>query len=378
MFHCKRIVLATALSMFACGTALSADNYPNRPVRMIVPFAPGGASDFVGRIIQPALVEQLGQQVVIENRSGAAGNIGVESAARASADGYTFLLGNVGTMAINPVYYTKFPIKPLKDLTPISQVVDVPGSLVVHPSLPAKTVKELIAHIKANPGKLNYGSPAPSSANSLEAKMFLIGFGGTATEVPYKGGAGPATVGLLANEVQFMFATFSSTATFSKQGRLRMLGIVAPERSPSYPEMPTMKEQGFDMVVGSWQGIFAPVGTPRPVINKLFDVTQKAMKDATVNKRLNDGGVPVILSKTQDEFAKFVKAETERFGKIIKDAKIQTESAAASINIQAQTEARNWYETRLLHDADTPPRQELHSITPRGSRSHHPCRRAWL
>lgn len=330
MFHCKpdilaKAVLATALSMFACGAALSADNYPNRPVRMIVPFAPGGASDFVGRIIQPALVEQLGQQVVVENRSGAAGNIGVESAARASADGYTFLLGNVGTMAINPVYYTKFPVKPLKDLTPISQVVDVPGSLVVHPSLPAKTVKELIAHIKANPGKLNFGSPAPSSANSLEAKMFLMTFGGTATEVPYKGGAGPATVGLLANEVQFLFATFSSTATFAKQGRLRMLGIVAPERSPSYPEMPTMKEQGFDMVVGSWQGIFVPVGTPKPVVNRLFDVTQKAMKDATVNKRLNDSGVPVILSKSQDEFAKFVKAETERFGKIIKDAKIQTE-----------------------------------------------------
>ena len=330
MFHSKpdvlaKAVLATALSMFACGTAFSADNYPTRPVRMIVPFAPGGASDFVGRIIQPAMVEQLGQQVVIENRSGAGGNIGVEAAARASADGYTFILGNVGTMAINPVYYTKFPIKPLKDLTPISQVVDVPGSLVVHPSLPVKNVKELIAHIKANPGKLNFGSPAASSANSLEAKMFLLGFGGTATEVPYKGGAGPATVGLLANEVQFMFATFSSTATFAKQGRLRMLGIVAPERSPSYPEMPTMKEQGFDMAVGSWQGVFVHVGTPKPVVSKLFEVTQKAMKDANVNKRLNDGGVPVILSKSPDEFAKFVKSETERFGKIIKDAKIQTE-----------------------------------------------------
>lgn len=325
MFNCRRIVLATALSMFACGAALGADNYPTRPLRMIVPFAPGGASDFVGRIIQPALVEKFGQQVVIENRSGAGGNIGVESAARASADGYTFLLGNVGTMAINPVYYTKFPIKPLKDLTPIGQIVDVPGSLVVHPSLPVKSIKELIAHIKANPGKLNFGSPAPSSANSLEAKMFLMTIGGTATEVPYKGGAGPATVGLLANEVQFMFATFSSTTTFAKQGRLRMLGIIAPERSAAYPEMPTMREQGFDMVVGSWQGIFVPVGTPRPVVSKLFDVTLKAMKDPAVNKRLNDGGVPVILSKSPEDFVKFVKAETDRFGKIISDAKIQTE-----------------------------------------------------
>jgi len=325
MLNCKRIALATALSMFACGTALSADAYPNRPLRMIVPFAPGGASDFVGRIIQPAMVDLLGQQVVIENRAGAAGNIGVETAVRASPDGYTLLLGNVGTMAINPVYYTKFQYKPLKDLIPITQVVDVPGSLVIHPALPAKNVKELIAHMKSNPNKLNYGSPAPSSANSLEARMFLMATGTIATEVPYKGGAGPATVGLLANEVQFMFATFSSTVNFAKQGRLRMLGIIAPERNAAYPEMPTMKEQGFDMVVGSWQGVFVPAGTPRPVVSKLYDVTQKAMKDATVNKRLNDSGVPAITSKSQEDFVKFVKAETDRFGKVIRDAKIQTE-----------------------------------------------------
>jgi len=292
---------------------------------MIVPFAPGGASDFVGRIIQPALVEQLGQQVVIDNRAGAAGNIGVETAVRASPDGYTFLLRNVGTMAINPVYYLKFPFRPLKDLIPVTQVVDVPGSLVVHPSLPAKNVKELIAHLKANPGKLNYGSPAPSSANNLEAVMFLNHTGTSAVGVPYKGGAGPATVGLLANEVQFMFATFSSTVSFAKQGRLRMLGVLAPERNSAYPEVPTMREQGFDMAVGSWQGVFLPAGTPRPIVSKLFDVTQKTMKDATVNKRLNDGGVPAIVSKSPEEFAKFVKEETERFGKVIRDAKIQTE-----------------------------------------------------
>ncbi len=320
-----RLTAIAVLSSVVCGAAFSADIFPNRPVRMVVPFAPGGASDFVGRIIQPALADLLKQQVVVDNRPGASGNIGVETAARASADGHTFLLGNVGTMAINPVFYTKFPIKPLKDLIPITQVVDVPGSLVVHPSLPAKSVKELIAYMKANPNKLNFGSPASSSANSLEARMFLMATGTTATEVPYKGGAGPATVGLLGNEVQFMFATFSSTVTFAKQNRLRMLGIVAPERSPAFPEMPTMREQGFDMVVGSWQGIFVPVGTPRPVVSKLFDIAQKAMSDPTVNKRLNDGGVPAILSKSPEEFTKFVKAETERFGKVIRDAKIQTE-----------------------------------------------------
>lgn len=325
MFCFKRTALAAALSLFACGTALSAESYPNRPLRMVVPFAPGGASDFVGRIIQPAMADLLKQQVVVDNRPGAAGNIGVEAAARATADGYTFILGNVGTMAINPVFYTKFPYKALKDLTPVIQLVDVPGSLVVHPSLPVKTVKELIAHMKANPNKLNYGSPAPSSANSLEAKMFLMATGTSATEIPYKGGAGPATVGLLGNEVQFMFATFSSTVTFAKQGRLRMLGIIAPERSSSYAEMPTMREQGFDMVVGSWQGLFVPTGTPAEAIKTLFKVGQETMKDATVIKRLGDSGVAVITSKSPADFTAFVKGETERFGKVIRDAKIQTE-----------------------------------------------------
>jgi len=292
---------------------------------MIVPFAPGGASDFVGRIIQPAMAELLKQQVVLDPRPGAAGNIGVETAVRASPDGYTFLLGNVGTMAINPVYYVKFPYRPLKDLIPITQLVDVPGSLVVHPSVPAKTVKELIAHLKANPGKLNYGSPAPSSANNLESIMFLTATGTSAVGVPYKGGAGPATVGLLSNEVQFMFATFSSTLPYAKQGRLRMLGIVAPERSSALPDTPTMREQGFDVVVGSWQGLFVPKGTPGAVVNKLYQVGHAAMKDATVLKRLGASGVAAITSKSSADFVAFVQAETDRFGKVIRDAKIPTE-----------------------------------------------------
>ena len=192
------------------------DDYPSRPLRMIVPFAPGGASDFVGRIIQPAMNDLLKQQVVVDNRGGAAGNIGVEVAVRATPDGYTFLLGNVGTMAINPNYYTKFPYRPLKDLIPITQVVDVPGCLVAHPSLPATNVKELIAHMKANPGKLNYGAPAPSSANALEMHMFLGATGTNAVQIAYKGGAGPAMIGLLGNEVQMMFVTFSSAVNFAK------------------------------------------------------------------------------------------------------------------------------------------------------------------
>ncbi len=324
MLNISRIVTAAVLSA-VCGAAIDADAYPNRPVRMVVPFAPGGASDFVGRIIQPAMAELLHQQVVVDNRPGAGGNIGVETAARASADGYTFLLGNVGTMAINPVYYLKFPYKPLKDLIPITQLVDVPGSLVLHPTLPAKSVKELVAYMKANPGKLNYGSPAASSANNLEMIQFLNATGTSAVGVPYKGGAGPATVGLLSNEVQLMFATFSSTAPYAKQGRLRMLGVISTERNPVMPDVPTMREQGFDMVVGSWQGLFVPKGTPAPVVSTLYKIGQETMKDATVVKRLHAGGVGVIVSKSSADFTAFVKHETERYGKVIRDAKIPTE-----------------------------------------------------
>jgi tripartite-type tricarboxylate transporter receptor subunit TctC len=311
-----------SLTVFAADSAAS---YPTRPVRMIVPFAPGGASDTVGRIIQPAMTELLGEQVVVDNRGGAAGNIGVEVAVRATPDGYNFLLGNVGTMAINPVYYTKFPYRPLKDLIPITQVVDVPGCIVVHPSLPAKNVKELIAHLKANPGKLNYGAPAPSSANALEMTMFLNATGTNAVQIAYKGGAGPAMIGLLGNEVQMMFVTFSSAVNFAKQGRVKMLGVISPQRNPALADIPTMREQGLDMVVGSWQGLFVPKGTPQPVVNKLYKVGIAMMKDPLVIKRLGDSGISIITSKSPADFVAFVKSETERFGKVIKDANIETQ-----------------------------------------------------
>lgn len=324
----KPYLVATAFAVAVAPAAPvfgQADNFPSRPLRMIVPFAPGGASDFVGRIVQPAMAELLKQQVVVDNRGGAAGNIGVEVAVKATPDGYTFLLGNVGTMAINPNYYTKFPYRPLNDLVPVTQVVDVPGCLVVHPTQPPKTAKELVAHLKANPGKLNYGSPAPSSANRLEMEMFLYATGTKAVQVNYKGGAGPAMIGLLGNEVQVMFVTFSSAVNFAKQGRVRMLGVVSPERNPALPEVPTMREQGFDMVVGSWQGIFVPKGTPKAIVDKLYPVGVQMMKDPTVVKRMNEGGVSIVTSKSPEDFVAFVKAETERYGKVMKDASIAGE-----------------------------------------------------
>ncbi|MCC6533834.1 MAG: tripartite tricarboxylate transporter substrate binding protein [Burkholderiales bacterium] len=319
------LAAAAAIVPLAVPALAQSDKYPSRPLRMIVPFAPGGASDFVGRIIQPALAELLKEQVVVDNRGGAAGNIGVEVAVRATPDGYTFLLGNVGTMAINPNFYTKFPYRPLNDLMPITQVVDVPGCLVVHPSLPPRNVKELIAHLKANPGKLNYGSPAPSSANRLEMEMFLHATGTNAVQINYKGGAGPAMIGLLANEVQMMFVTFSSAVNFAKQGRVKMLGVISAERNPALPDIPTMREQGHNMVVGSWQGLFVPKGSPKLVVDKLYQAGTQAMKDPQVVKRLSDGGVSIVTSNAPADFIAFVKAETERFARVIKDASIQTE-----------------------------------------------------
>ena len=291
-------VVATLLPAALAWSQAKKDDYPNRPVRMIVPFAPGGASDTVGRIIQPAMAELLKQQVVVDNRGGAAGNIGVELAVKASPDGYNFLLGNIGTMAINPNYYTKFAYRPLKDL---------------------------IAHMKANPGKLNYGAPAPSSANALEMVSFLRATGTSAVEIAYKGGAGPAMIGLLGNEVQMMFVTFSSAVNFAKQGRVRMLSVISPERNPAYKEIPTMREQGLNMTVGSWQGIFLPKGTPQPIINKMFQVGVDMMKDPGVVKRLGESGITIVTSKSPADFVAFVKAETDRFAKAIKDANLKTE-----------------------------------------------------
>ncbi len=318
----KQILTITFLGVFG---AAAAQDYPNRTLRMVVPFAPGGASDFVARILQPRMTELLKQQVVVDNRSGAAGNIGVEVAAKANPDGYTFLLGNIGTMAINANIFTKFPVKPLADLAPVTQVVDVSGCLVVHPTLPVKSVKEFIAYLKANPGKLNYGSPAPSSANNLEMLMFMMATGTQAQQVAYKGGAGPAMIGLLGNEVQAMFVTFSSAVTYVKSGRVRMLAAISPERIPALPDVPTMREQGLNMVVGSWQGIYVPRGTPAPVVKKLFEVAHETMKHAEVVKRMADSGVSIVTSKSPDEFAKFWKSEHDRFAKVVQDAKIPTE-----------------------------------------------------
>lgn len=318
-------VAAGAFALMALMTCapVSAAAFPSRPVRIIVPFAPGGASDYVGRILQPRLAVELGQSVVIDNRSGAAGNIGVEVAASASADGHTLLLGNVGTMAVNPSLYPGFRYRPLRDLVPISQVVDVPGSLVVHPSVPAASVKELVDLLRARPNQYNFASAGAGSANRLEMELFLRATGTQMTHVPFKGGAGPAVASLLAGETHAAFLTLSSTTSFVKQGRLRLLGVVSASRVAGLPDAPTMAEAGYpDMRIGSWQGVFAPRGTPQPVLDRLFRATQAAARHPDTADRLNAGGVLVVTSESSAAFRAFVQSEIDRFGKVIRAAGI--------------------------------------------------------
>jgi tripartite-type tricarboxylate transporter receptor subunit TctC len=312
--------LTSALALALVCTAAQAQ-YPTKPLHMIIPFAPGGASDFVGRIMQPKMSELLGQQVVVENRGGAAGNIGMEAAAKSDPDGYTIFLGNIGTIAINAAVFRSLAINPMRDFIAVTEVVDVPGVLIVNKSFPADTVKALVAYAKANPGKLNYGSPGSGSQNRLEMELFRQAAGGLdMVHVPYKGGAGPAVTGLVAGETQLMFTTAASALGQIRSGRLKVLAVTSARRIPALPDVPTMVESGFPRSVsGSWQGVFVPAGTPRPAVDKLFAVTQRVMKMKDVADRLAGGGAEVVLSDSPAAFAQFVAAESQRWGRVARE-----------------------------------------------------------
>jgi len=309
------------LAVLAAPLVALAQAYPSKPVHMIIPFAPGGASDFVGRIMQPKLAELLGQPIIVENKPGAAGSIGAEVAAKAAPDGYTVFLGNVGSVSINPGVYPKLSINPVKDFIAVTQVVDVPSILIVHPSLPVNNVKELVAYATANQGKLNFASPGSGSLDRLEMELFRKLNALDMVHVPYKGGAGPATAGLMGGETNLMFATAASAMPGVKSGRLKPLAVTSTKRIDTLPEVPTVAEAGFpDLKAGSWQGIFVPTGTPREVVDRLFSVATQVMKEPEVVGRLKNGGAESVTSASPAEFQKFVAAETERWARIAKEA----------------------------------------------------------
>lgn len=312
------IFLISCLTAAGAAYAQPAD-YPSRPIRMVVPFGPGGASDFVARIIAPKIGQELGQQIVIDNRSGAAGNVGVEVAVRASADGYTVLLGNVGTMAINPSVFPKFPVRPLRDFIGVSMVSDVPGAMAIHPSVPGTTIKEFIEYAKARQGQLNYSSTGPGSAQRLAFEFFMSKAGIKLAHIPYKAGAGAATIALLGGEVAATMLTVASFIPHVKSGRLKVIGVVATHRVPQMPDVPTMAESGYpELTLGSWQGVYLPAGTPRPIVNKMFATVIKVMRDPEVIERYANGGALVVTSKSPEDFAAFMKAQNEFWAKLVK------------------------------------------------------------
>ena len=314
------LLCGAAMGLMALGALAQSSAYPVRPIKMVIPFAPGGASDFVGRIISNRLGELLGGQIVIENRAGAAGNIGMEAAAKAPADGYTLYLGNIGTLTINPALYANLGVNPLKDFAPVTLVTDMPSALVANVSLPVSSVKELVAYLKAQPGKFNYGSPGSGSLDRLVMEMFTKANGIEITHVPYKGGAGPAVVGLIGGETQLMSITMASSISFIKAGRLKGLAVTTANRMPLLPEVPTLVELGYpDLVASSWQGILVPAGTPREVVAKLHAALVQTMDTPDIKQKLSNGGAVANTSKSPEEFGEFLASETRRWGNVARE-----------------------------------------------------------
>ena len=297
--------------------------YPVRAVRLVVPSAPGGGADITARIIAPKLSEQLGQQVVVENRAGAGTMIGTEAVSRAAPDGYVLLLG-ISTLAINPAMVRKVPYDALKDFAPISQVVSLPNVLVTHPSLPVKTVKELVAFARARPGQLDYASAGVGTNPHLSMELFLTMTALKMIHVPYKG-AGPGLVDTVAGHVSVMTPSIISGLPHVKGGRLRALGVTSAKRAGGVPDIPTIAEAGVpDYDAVQWFGVLAPTGTPRTIIVRLHGEIMRLLQAADIRGRLSaDGADPV--GSAPEEFAAFLRTETTKWAKVVKDAGIQPE-----------------------------------------------------
>ena len=305
------------------GESVFAQSYPARPIRMIVAYPPGGGTDIVGRMMGQKLGENLGQTVVVDNRGGATGNIGTEIAARATADGYTLLMGNVAPNAINVSLFKKLPFDPVKDFAPVSLVAVTPNILVVQPSSPVKTVKDLIALAKSKPGTLNFPSAGVGSSSHLAGEMLKSMAGIDMVHVPYKGG-GPALVALLSGQVQLMFATLPAAMPHVKSGKLRPVAVTTSHRSQALPELPTIAESGVPgYEAATWYGLLAPAGTPKAIVDRLHAEIVKILATDTRQRLAAQGFEPA--GTTPAEFAGYIKSEIVKWGKVIKDAGIRPE-----------------------------------------------------
>lgn len=301
-----------------------AQTYPAKPVTLVIPFPPGGGTDTGGRILAEQLSKKWGHPVVVENKGGAAGQIGADMVAKAKPDGYTLLLGNIGTQAINPSLYTKMPYDPDTAFAPISLVAELPLAMMVNPSVPVKTANEFIALAKSKPGQFSYSSAGPGGAPHLAAEMFKDQTGTFILHVPYRGG-GPAIADLLAGHVQLSFMTVLEASGHIKAGKLRALAVTGDKRVSALPDVPALNEQvlpGFNAI--SWLGLLAPAGTPPALVEKISsDVRAIMAEDAVKARFINLGGVP--HANTPSEFVKMIADDRQRYAKIIRSKKISAD-----------------------------------------------------
>jgi tripartite-type tricarboxylate transporter receptor subunit TctC len=321
MMHTKILGIILGFVMLVLASHVSAQEYPNKVITMVVPFAAGGPTDTVARLIGVPMTKTLGQQIIVENVAGAGGTIAANRVAKASPDGYTVLIHHIG-MSTAPALYRKLPYKPLTDFEPIGLINEVPMTLVAKSNFPAKDLKELIAYVKANKDKVNYANAGLGAASHLCGMLFMTAIQTEVTTVPY-GGTGPAMNDLLGGQVDFMCDQTTNTTSQIKAGKIKVYGVTTKTRVPSLPNVPTMDEAGLKgFEVSVWHALYAPKGTPKPVIDKLTKALQDALKDSTVKKRFADLGTePIALNRaTPAALRAHLKAETDRWTPIIKKA----------------------------------------------------------
>ncbi len=314
----KSLLAAVAIATAAlCGTA-HAQNYPSKPVTIVVPFSPGGATDIMARTLAEPLGKRLGQPVIVENRTGAGTMIASEHVSKATPDGHTLLLA-ASSLGIAPSLYSKVNYDPVKDFTPISLVASVVHVLSVHPSVPAKNVSELIAWVKANPTKANYGSVGAGTSTHLESELFATMAGVKMQHIPYKGSA-PALMDLVGGNLPIMFDAYASSGPFIRENKIRLLAVTTAQRSKLLPDVPTVAESGLPGYEAMpWLGLVAPAGTPNAVVNKVHAELMEVLKDAAVQEKFRSLGLDIIGNKPA-EFADFIKKDIVKWAKVVKDS----------------------------------------------------------
>jgi tripartite-type tricarboxylate transporter receptor subunit TctC len=314
----KHLITGGAL-VLACACALAQEDYPSRPLRLVVPFPAGGAVDIFARDMGQRFTEAWRQQVIIDNRGGANGAIGAEVVAKAKPDGYTLLMGSAGTHAINPALYAKLSYDPVKEFAPVTLIANLTNVLVIHPSIPARSVKDLVAFAKSRPGALTYASSGNGSSQHLSTELFKAMTGTDLVHVQYKG-AGPALIDVVAGQVTLTITALSPTLPFVQAGRLRALGVTTAKRAPALPEVPTVAEAGVaGYESNNWIGIFAPAGTPPALVAKLNAESARILTTPQMQERLRGQGAE-FSPLTPEQFGAFQRAEIAKWGKVVRDS----------------------------------------------------------